>query len=332
MKTRLYLQQWLDLQARRQTVATDAWYLRLANELLPMLRASDFLRQAGRGLAEPAALKLSLYLHDAVAQQGGWAAFKEAYRRLYHAELPFYPVTEPDYVPDEVNPDDVALVLWTLVARPAAKTPDDFTLHDPHDPQLTALARDVYSLMDARFEEAPISETPSPDDWLMDVATLRRPSLPLPEVPTGEVPGAAGRCLAHSGGEPLLFFPTYAELSRFFVQVLGWEDRPDHLLPDLQTHSRFVLYANAKGMLIAPDAASYFHAPHNPLYDEAETRRTGYRLFCRPGACPFDLLKYGMHRDYLSAAALPFADGHRFLQTHWDFIARYYLEEYYEGD
>ena len=78
MKTRLYMQQWLDLQARRQTVATDAWYLRLANELLPMLGASDFLRQAGRGLAEPAALKLSLYLHDAVAQQGGWTAFKEA--------------------------------------------------------------------------------------------------------------------------------------------------------------------------------------------------------------------------------------------------------------
>ena len=34
----------------------------------------------------------------------------------------------------------------------------------------------------------------------------------------------------------------------------------------------------------------------------------------------------------LPDAALPFEGGREVLQRHWDFIARYFLGEYYEGD
>ena len=58
----------------------------------------------------------------------------------------------------------------------------------------------------------------------------------------------------------------------------------------------------------------------------------GYKLFCRPEACPFDLIKYGMAKGILPDVQLPFPNGKEILHRNWDFIARYYLCEYYEGD
>ena len=67
-------------------------------------------------------------------------------------------------------------------------------------------------------------------------------------------------------------------------------------------------------------------------YDAQTATAEGYELFCLPGRCPFDLLKYGMQNNLLCDAALPFDRGREILQQNWDFIARYFLGEYYEGD
>ena len=53
-------------------------------------------------------------------------------------------------------------------------------------------------------------------------------------------------------------FTTYKELCKFFVEVLKWENTPSALLPDLQYKKEFVIYANAKGMLIAHNVACLF--------------------------------------------------------------------------
>ena len=55
-------------------------------------------------------------------------------------------------------------------------------------------------------------------------------------------------------------------------------------------------------------------------------------MFCQPGECPFDLLKYGMTKGILPDVELPFLKGKETLHQYWDFIARYYLCEYYEGE
>ena len=104
------------------------------------------------------------------------------------------------------------------------------------------------------------------------------------------------------------------------------------LLPDLQYKKEFVIYANAKGMLIAHDVAAYFCEEHNPMYNAKRAAAEGYKLFCRPGACPFDLIKYGMLKGILPDVQFPFDNGKEILQQNWDFIARYYLCEYYEGE
>ena len=57
-----------------------------------------------------------------------------------------------------------------------------------------------------------------------------------------------------------------------------------------------------------------------------------YELFCEEGLCPFDLLKYGMEHHLLDEAQFPFANGKQLLHDNWDFIARWFLGEYYEGD
>ena len=322
---------WLEANHRRRTDEPDAWYVRLANELLSVVDGSLLFKDVNEEQRIKVVLALGLYMQDAVAQTGGWVAFKEAYRKLYNEELPFY---KPDneYVADEVNWEDVALVLWTRLARPACHKANDYTLHDPYDTELIRLAQDIYGVLNRLFEEAPIAETPSPDTWLMNIDCLRIPSASLPDSQADKVFDRNARlCLAYSNGEPLLFFHTYVELADFFVHTLGWENRAEELLPELHRHSHFVIYANAKGMLIAPDVAYYFHAPHNALYSSDETRRTGHRLFCEPGACPFDLLKYGILKGYLENVALPVDKGKSILHDNKDFLMRYYLEEYYEG-
>lgn len=118
----------------------------------------------------------------------------------------------------------------------------------------------------------------------------------------------------------------------FFVQALQWEDKEDALLPDLKEFSDFVMYANPKGLLIGPDVARYFADKRNPLYNAEMAEEEAYELFCEEGLCPFDLLKYGMEHDLLPEAQFPFENGKELLHENWDFIARWFLGEYYEGE
>ena len=116
------------------------------------------------------------------------------------------------------------------------------------------------------------------------------------------------------------------------MQARKWEDEEDSLLPDLKEFDNFVLYANPKGLLIGPDVASYFADKHNPLYSAEEAEEEAYELFCEEGLCPFDLLKYAMEHDLLPEAQFPFENGKALLHENWDFVARWYLGEYYEGE
>ena len=92
------------------------------------------------------------------------------------------------------------------------------------------------------------------------------------------------------------------------------------------------MYANPKGLLIGPDVARYFADKRNPLYNAEMAEEEAYELFCEEGLYPFDLLKYGMEHDLLPEAQFPFENGKELLHENWDFIARWFLGEYYEGE
>ena len=90
----------------------------------------------------------------------------------------------------------------------------------------------------------------------MGLDLLEMPLVPLPEITPGmTLKKDVENCLSYSKGEPLLYFTTYDELRRFFVEELKWEDKNESLLPELRDERNFVIYANAKGMLIASNVS-----------------------------------------------------------------------------
>lgn len=326
----IYMNHWLAANGRRRALPGDAWYRDFAGQLLSLLQRSSLFAADAPEVRQRAALHLALYLQDAVAQTGGWLSFTRCCRELYGRPVPLYTL-QADYVPDEINPEDVSFLLWKQKSRRAPGSCPVFPLQDPFAPELLQLSAEVYDLMDSVFEEAPINEVPSGEAW-MHIPGLMQASVPLPEImPGSKLTPDVERCLEHSGGAPLLYFATYRDLCRFLVEVLKWEDHPDSLLADLAGEREFVIYANAKGMLLAPGVAACFREERNPLYNAARAAREGYRMFCEPGRCPFDLLKYGMAKRLLPDVALPFAGGKELLHREWDFLARYYLDDYYEG-
>lgn len=324
---KIYMQTWLDAHHRAKVTDTDKWYLDLANGLLPLVAESYLYKEATTEDQQQVALTFALYLEDCVADGGNWRQFINWHRESYGRYLPFYSLTE-NYLPDEINREDVAFLLWAI----NSPVGDDFDgVENPLDEDLLEFADMVYGRLDAVFEEAPISDFLA-EDWMMETELMEKKREPLPVVSPGEkMPENVERFLEASGGESLMFFDSYDALKRFFVQSLKWEDEEGSLLPDLAEFDDFVLYANPKGLLIGPDVAPYFADKCNLLYNAEMAEEEAYELFCEAGLCPFDLLKYGMEHNLLPEAQFPFEDGKALLHDNWDFVARWFLGEFYEG-
>lgn len=329
MKQRkIYMKTWLEAHRRVKVVATDQWYLDFVNELLPLVAESSLYWETAEEDQQQVALILALYLEDCVTDGGNWRQFIRWHQKSYGRYLPFYSLTD-EYLPDEINREDVAFLLWA-VNSPVGDSFDG--VENPLDEDLLKFADVIYNRLDAVFEEALISENLAVD-WIMETELMQRKRKPLPAAVPGEkLPTNVERFLEASKGEALMFFDSYEALKVFFVQALKWEDEEDSLLPDLKEFDNFVLYANPKGLLIGPDVASYFADKHNPLYSAEEAEEEAYELFCEEGLCPFDLLKYAMEHDLLPEAQFPFENGKALLHENWDFVARWYLGEYYEGE
>lgn len=231
--TLISMKQWLSANERTRTLPGDQWYINFAAKVFPIVKQSLLFKENDY-MQKNVTISLCMYFQDAIAQTGGWKIFSESYYSLYNTYLPFYQLSD-GYIPDEINKEDIAFVLWTLKSHAALYEPDEYTLQDPYDKDLLALAQEVYTLMDEDFEKAPINEEPSSMLWVMGPDLLEMPLTPLPEItPETKLSKNAEYCLEYSGGKPLLYFATYKELCKFFVDVLKWENSPSSLLPDLQ--------------------------------------------------------------------------------------------------
>lgn len=155
----------------------------------------------GRWLCAERCHSITHYVfQDVIAQTGGWKTFTELYYKQYNTYLPFYPLSD-SYIPDEINPEDIAFVLWTLKSHFALYGPDEYTLQNPYDKDLLALAQEAYKMMDEKFEEAPINEKTSSFLWVMGPDLLDMPFVPLPEItPETKLSKDVEHCLEYSGG------------------------------------------------------------------------------------------------------------------------------------
>lgn len=317
---------WLRNHSRTKVISTDGWYLGFAGELLPLIASSRLYADKTPEDVQYAAILLTLYLEDSIANDGGWRRFSDLCYKLYEHYLPFYETTV-EYLPDEINEVDIAFVLWKL------NSDDDYeaTVADPFDEKILELGGVVYRAMDAVFEQAPVCEIPSPD-WVLPSVQLLKERTEVPPIQSDTVlPESVQLFLTASGGEQLMYFPLHEQMESFFVNHLHWNpaDIPDKLDAEF---GNTVVFANPKGILVAPGVAWLFCDKRNTVaYDKALVGKEGYKVFTDKGYCPFDLLKYAVEQNLFPDVQLPFPNGKEILWKNWDFIARYFLGEYYEG-
>ncbi|NCC09384.1 MAG: DUF3843 family protein [Bacteroidia bacterium] len=325
---KIYMQRWLTEHGRQKIGPTDEWYVNFANKLLEELRQilpnGTFQNQ---GLYADLAIYCAHYLEDCVANSGEWIEFRKSHQKLFGKTLPFYCLTEA-YLDDEINPEDVALILWIIQTSEVEEG-----MYNPLDRDLMKAAQQIYERLDVAFEEAPIREERA-YEWLgiHQVVGKRYDPVPLASLTDQSFPRYVKEFLEATKGEPLAYFDSFGSLRGFLVNSLKWEDNKEALIPELEESNNFVLFANAKGLLIATDVASYFADSRNPTYNQEMAEYEAAELFLEGGLCPFDLIKYAMTNQLLPDAQLPFENGKALLQENWDFIARWFLDEYYEGD
>lgn len=104
------MKRWLEANGRTRILPGDAWYLNFANETMPLITASPLFADSTAEKITAAAVNITLYYQDAIAQTGGWKAFTAHFGKLYGHPLPFY--TCDGYIEDEINRDDVCFLLW----------------------------------------------------------------------------------------------------------------------------------------------------------------------------------------------------------------------------
>ena len=326
------MQDWLSLHTSPQSNADDAWYLSFAQHLVDKLQGSPLLADLTAEDYKDLALLLTVYLEDSVSENGGWCRFRSRMKELYQRPLPFYKVDADRYLEDEINCEDIQFLIWTFMAIPQDRIGDDYILFDPFDKQLIELAKQAYNWLDEAFEEAPVTDAKS-TDWVMDASVMAQKLTALPSVNVADCSSdSAKRLLEHTGGYPLVFIDTYENLLTFLVDVLKWENKKEELMPEMKYYKNFVVYANAKGILLAPEIAVYFESPKNPLFNQVWAEEDSHLLYIEKGSCPYDLLKYGTQHGYLEHAVLPFENGKSILRENMDFLSRWYLEEFYEAE
>lgn len=321
---KIYMQDWLKRKQCSRTEQSDTWYLNLANELYEQLEKEPRYAEQTHEFKTDTAVRLALYMHDAIQQEGGWCQFTARCKELYGSYLPFYTLTD-SYYHDEINPEDVCLLLW-MQENPA----DKIEMKNPLDAELIQTAGNLYKVLDALFEQAPIADQVS-GQWVMDAEQLKVERTEVPGIEEGkELPQNVQLFLDGTGGNQLAFFSDPTALQFFFEKQLHWpREKAANLVED--DVRNIVAFANPKGILLAPDIATCIADPTNLFYNSKIAKSIGYQLFTMRGACPFDLLKYSVAQNKLDELALPFEGGHALLHNNWDFIARWYLDHYYEG-
>lgn len=133
---------------------TDNFYLKIANDLLKAMDKSGVCRWLHPDIVKHLALCLIGYYQDVIADAGIWHAFIDQHRKLYEGRtLPFFN-TGDEYVDYEINYEDIRFLIWYFIAM----SDDTHRNIYPLDPRIEQLASISYSLLEERYDEAPIPE------------------------------------------------------------------------------------------------------------------------------------------------------------------------------
>lgn len=109
---------WLHIHPCKST--TDTYYESLASQLYASVQSTKLPTQ----LLKRFCLYVAAYAEDLRSDLGLWMAFVQEHRRMYGRWLPFYELSE-QYVPGEVNEEDIRVLLWNTWQKELQHRYDD---------------------------------------------------------------------------------------------------------------------------------------------------------------------------------------------------------------
>lgn len=131
---------------------TDFYYLKLANQLFDDFYHADLdLGENSLQIMRYAAITLTNYMEDIVADSGIWRSFSGLCEQMFGCPVPLYHNDEEDYYPDEPSMMAVRFLLWHSATEMTDIwwNADSSSLH-----QMSLIA---YSFLDSVFEDAPVN-------------------------------------------------------------------------------------------------------------------------------------------------------------------------------
>lgn len=130
--------------------ATDPYYHRLANHLAEAGEKRKLLPGWPEAVVNRVCLGLVGYIQDILCDAGIWRSFINRHNEMYGKWLPYYETSE-DYIPHELNPEDVRFLTWYTLSM----NYEDRRLCNPMDPEIARAAEVWHAMLDRIYEEAP---------------------------------------------------------------------------------------------------------------------------------------------------------------------------------
>ncbi|MDE5841125.1 MAG: DUF3843 family protein, partial [Muribaculaceae bacterium] len=135
-----------------EETATDRFYFDLTKRLIAIAENETMVSYLHSSLIERAALCVTGYFQDMIADAGLWHGFIDECRRLYGTPVPFFSVSD-EYIDYELNREDVGFIVWYAVAMYS----DDRRVY-PFSEPVVALADAWYEELEKVYENSPVPE------------------------------------------------------------------------------------------------------------------------------------------------------------------------------
>lgn len=138
----------------RNKAEEEDFFLKLANTLARKVVYNNMLPDWPESVICRAAMCVTGYFQDILADTGLWRAFIKMNRHLYGIPVPFYKIKDT-YIDYELNPEDVRFMTWYSLAL----NYEDMRIIDPFDSAIIQVADQWYDILEDNYEDAPVPES-----------------------------------------------------------------------------------------------------------------------------------------------------------------------------
>jgi hypothetical protein len=136
----------------QKSYQTDQYYQRLANRLQDGFCSLGRIGESRTAeVMHRAAIMLTNYMEDIVADSGQWRSFSNLCQELYGHPVPLFHEDE-EYYADEPSLNAIRFLLWSI----ASDVSGEFVFSDSKPMEMMAIA--AHEILEEAFEEAPVNE------------------------------------------------------------------------------------------------------------------------------------------------------------------------------